>query len=126
MLRQDPAPVRRGTSQLPLIPLQCTQTPFSHVGLTTLIQRAAELRGILMHGECLSFLTLGDRIWTLATACGNERVTTVIEVPLRGGRAPNQPKAAFGSPRYPGIRTHVFFHVDPQSGTDNTLISCAQ
>lgn len=37
------------------------------LGLTTLIQRTAELCGVPVHGERLSFLTLRDRIWTVAT-----------------------------------------------------------
>ena len=36
-------------------------------GLTALVQRAAELRGVPVHGERLPLLTLRDRIWTVAT-----------------------------------------------------------
>lgn len=47
--------------------------PRVQLGLTTLVQRAAELCGVPVHGERLSFLTLGDRIWTVATGWGGER-----------------------------------------------------
>lgn len=69
-----PHPHRAGISHRP------TVSP--HVGLTTLVQRAAELRGVPVYSERLSFLTLGDGIWTLTTACGDGKATAVIDVPL--------------------------------------------
>lgn len=76
------------TPQLLFMPLPYTHTPpgpvsrrasvSSHMaftepwrGLTTLIHRAAELCGIPVHSERLSFLTLRYGIRTLATACGD-------------------------------------------------------
>lgn len=79
------------------------------LGLTTLIQGAAELRGVPVHSECLSFLTLRHGVWTLTTACGDRRVTTAIKVPpQREDGASNQPTAAFWGLRYLGIRTYLF------------------
>lgn len=114
-----PPPYRAGISH--------STTIFPHAGLTTLVQGAAELRGIPVYSERLSFLTLGDGIWTLTTACGDRKATTVIEVPLtvRGQGTSSQPNAAFWGLGYPGIRTYVFFYVNPKSGPENTLISCA-
>lgn len=90
MTAQDAVLVRWGTSQPLFVPtppphradISHSTTIFPHAGLTALVQRAAELRGIPVYSERLSFLTLGDGIWTLTAACGDGKATTVIEVPL--------------------------------------------
>lgn len=69
-------PMARGSLQATTSSHMALTEP--QLGLTALIERAAELRGVPVYRECLSFLTLRHGVWTITTACGERRVTTVI------------------------------------------------